>query len=155
MKIRRFGFTLIELLVASAIIIILAGGGLAAYLDFNNRQILDTTADELKNNLRQARGWAMAGRKMADCNGNLVGYQVQFDTTNSQYKISIICPNTVWVTTFSYNSKVNLSLGRNPFVFQVLTGETGVKNAFNITLSLGSRSKRLEIKSNGEINYDD
>lgn len=148
---RSFGFTLIEILVSSAIIVLLAGGGLAAYLDFNNRQILDTTASELKNNLRQARGWATTGRKMGSCTGDLIGYRVSFDAASRRYQISIICPNTVSVATFSYNSKVDLSSGRNPFVFQALTGETGV-SSFNITLSLGSRSRVLTVNTNGEIN---
>lgn len=148
---KTIGFTLIEILVTSAIIALLAGVGLAAYLDFNDRQILDTTANELKNNLRQARGWAMAGRKMGNCTGDLIGYQVSF-LSGFQYQVKALCPNEVLVNTFSYSNKVTINPSSSSFLFQALTGETDQIQTININLSLGSRTKQLTIGTNGEIN---
>ena len=142
------GLTLIELLVSSAIIALVAGSGLAAYIDFNNRQILNTAADELKNNLRQARGFAMAGRKIAGCNGDLVGYQFSF-LPGKQYQVDMICSDIVIVNTFSYNEKVIIP-SKNPFTFQALTGATE-ENKFSILLSLGTKVKLLTVDANGEI----
>jgi Tfp pilus assembly protein FimT len=143
------GLTLVEILVTSAIIMTIAGFSLAAYSDFNNRQILNSTTDELKNNLRQARGWAMAGRKTAGCTGNLIGYQVSF-LPNFQYRMEAVCPNMVLVNTFFYSDKVVINTGQNQFIFQALTGETG--HQFEISLVLGARSRSLNINSNGEVN---
>lgn len=147
------GLTLIEVLLVATIVAVLAGGGLAAYLDFNNRQILDSTADELKNNLRQARGWAMTGRKMGDCQGNLTNYQLQFDSQNKQYQIWVNCSlsGRSSIKTLSYDRGVTVSPGQNNFVFNALTGETGIP-LFTITLNLGTRSRTLTVNSNGEIN---
>ncbi len=159
---RSFGFTLIEILVSSAIIVLLAGGGLAAYLDFNNRQILDTTASELKNNLRQARGWAMAGKKFSYCGDSddrLANYKVSFYPSGHRYEVTLTCLKNLGVpvlesslvSSFSYDEKVTISPERSPFIFLPLTGETDV-SSFNITLSLGSRSRVLTVNTNGEIN---
>jgi Tfp pilus assembly protein FimT len=147
---KTVGLTLIEILVSSAIIMTVAGLGLAAYNDFNNRQILNSTADELKNNLRQARGWAMAGWKQSDCTGTLSGYQISFIPNNYQYKVAVLCPNEIAVNTFSYSDKVTINYDHQSFVFQALTGETG--DQIQIDLVLGTRSKSLNINSNGEIN---
>jgi len=143
------GLTLVEILVTSAIIMTIAGFSLAAYTDFNNRQILNSTADELKNNLRQARGWAMAGRKAAGCTGDLSGYRVSF-LPNFQYRTEAVCPGTVLINTFSYSDKVGIVSEQDSFTFQALTGETG--HQFEIRLVLGARSRSLNINSNGEVN---
>lgn len=143
------GLTLIEILVTSTIIMTIFGLGLAAYNDFNNRQTLNATADELKNNLRQARGWAMAGRKPSECTGNLSGYQVSF-LPDFQYQVKAFCPNEVSVRVFSYSDKVTINPNPSSFLFQALTGQTG--QAITIDLSLGSRTRQLNINTNGEIN---
>ncbi|KUK79543.1 MAG: hypothetical protein XD95_0308 [Microgenomates bacterium 39_7] len=152
------GLTLIEILVTSAIIMTVSGLGLAAYNNFNNRQILNATADELKNNLRQARGWAMAGRKFSYCNENeddrLVNYQISFFPDDHKYGIALTClsnpNNPILINSFSYDGKVTINSDQSPIVFSPLTGETG--QVITINLSLGSRSRQLNINTNGEIN---
>jgi len=147
---KTIGLTLVEILVTSAIVMTISGLGLAAYNDFNNRQILNATADELKNNLRQVRGWAMAGRKMTGCTDTLSGYQISFSPGDCQYQVAVLCPNEIAVNTFSYSDKVTISYDHQSFVFQALTGETG--DQIQIDLVLGTRSKSLNINTNGEIN---
>lgn len=146
---KTVGLTLVEILVSLAIIMTIAGLSLAAYTDFNNRQILNSTADELKNNLRQARGWAMAGWKQSDCTGTLSGYKISFNPDDYQYQVAVLCPNEIAVNTFSYSDKVTINYDQS-FVFQALTGETG--DQIQIDLVLGTRSKSLNINSNGEVN---
>jgi len=143
------GLTLVEILVTSAIIMTIAGFSLAAYSDFNNRQILNSTTDELKNNLRQARGWAMAGRKTAGCIGDLLGYRFSFIGAD-QYSVEVVCDDTIVVNNFSYDDKVSIDPEQDSFTFQALTGETG--HQFEIRLVLGARSRSLNINSNGEVN---
>jgi len=143
------GLTLVEILVTSAIIMTIAGFSLAAYSDFNNRQILNSTTDELKNNLRQARGWAMAGRKTAGCIGDLLGYRFSFIGAD-QYSVEVVCDDTIVVNNFSYDDKVSIDPEQDSFTFQALTGETG--HQFEIRLVLGARSRSLNINFNGEVN---
>lgn len=57
------GFTLIELLVVTSIISIITGGGLASYVQFNNKEKLKAAALEVKTYLRKAQANALAGVK--------------------------------------------------------------------------------------------
>ncbi|MGI6278513.1 MAG: pilus assembly FimT family protein [Patescibacteria group bacterium] len=148
------GLTLIEILVTSAIIMTVSGLGLAAYINFNNRQVLNATTDELKNNLRQARGWAMAGRKFGYCGDDdrLANYQISF-FPDDKYEIALTClnnPNPISINSFSYDEKVTISSDQNPIIFSPLTGGTGEDVIIN--LSLGTRTRQLNINTNGEIN---
>ena len=148
MKIRP-GFTLIELLVTSAIIMILAGSGLAAYNNFNDKQTLNAAAAELKNNLRMARSWAMVVKK--SCDDTADGYQVSF--TDNSYLIEEKCGGSLMGSprVFSYPSGVTGSVPvPNSFIFRPLTGETGV-DEITITLTLKSETKNVMIKKSGEI----
>ncbi|MDD3679641.1 MAG: hypothetical protein PHX72_02210 [Candidatus Shapirobacteria bacterium] len=148
---RKFiGLTLIEILVSSAVIMVVSGLGLAAYNNFNNRQLLDTTTNELRNNLRQVRGWAMAGKKADDCAGGLEGYQFSFGSVSGEYRAYMVCPGPVIVGTFFYDGRVAINSPSSTIFFQALTGETGEN--INISLSLGSRTRQLNIETNGEIN---
>ena len=139
-------FTLIELLVTSAIIMILAGAGLAAYNNFNDKQTLDAAAAELKNNLRLARSWAMVVKK--SCDDPADGYRISFTVNN--YSIEEKCGGSLMGSpqTFSYPSGVTGSIPSS-FIFKPLTGETGVNTT--ITLTLKSKTKTVTIKTNGEI----
>lgn len=143
-------FTLIEILITTAIIMVISSLGLAAYNDFNNRQTLDGVASQIKNDLRQTRGWAMNGRKTDDCDGDLTGYRVNFNPTASTYSAYMVCTNnTILVNTFSYDEAVNLDYDGN-FTFAVLNGAIG--QAVSMNLSLGARQGELIISANGEIN---
>lgn len=57
------GFTFIELIVATGILLGLVGFGTASYVNFNERQILENAAKDLKNTLRVAQENAIAGVK--------------------------------------------------------------------------------------------
>ena len=145
----RRGFTLIELLVTSAIIMILVGGSLAAYNNFNDKQTLDAAAAELKNNLRMARGWAMVVKKAA-CTNTSGGYKVDFSGIYGDYGIREMCGSSEvgsWQN-FSYPGGVSDNYNGS-FIFKPLTGEVG--SEITITLTLKSRTKTVTIKENGEI----
>lgn len=92
------GYTLIELLVVIAIIGILLTIGLAAYLDFNRRQVLTQAVYDLKSHLRLAEDKALNGEKLCSvCRGadgicntlddyRLEGWFLEF-TSVSSYRI--------------------------------------------------------------------
>ena len=143
------GFTLIELLVTSAIIMILAGSGLAAYNNFNDKQTLDAATAELKNNLRMARSWAMVVKKTVCVGKTAAGYEVNFDVDHG-YQVREKCGDGSagsWQN-FSYPQGVS-DIYNGSFIFKPLTGETGV-DKITITLTL-KKDKDVVVKSNGEI----
>ena len=90
----QFGFTLIELVVVTAIMLSVAGIGSASYLNFNERQLIETAKEEIKNNIVVAKQKAADGQKdIADC-GNLplAGWCLSPDNANAQnYKIYGTC----------------------------------------------------------------
>ena len=145
-------FTLIELLVTTSIILLLAGFGLASWQTFNQQQTLDAAAQDLKNNLRLARSWAMAVKK--SCDGPAGGYQVSF--ASDRYFIQEKCGGSLVGSpqTYFYPSGVS-GFVPNPssFIFAPLTGTTNLSvEEVTISLNLGSRPpKTVTIRKNGEI----
>ena len=142
------GFTLIELLVIAAVIMLLAGSGLAAYNNFNDESTLNSAAWELKNNLRLARSWAMVVKKSCS-SGPADGYQVSFTSTG--YSVQEKCGGSLVGSpqTFPYPSGVTGSSTPSHFIFKPLTGETGTD--IIIVLTFKSKTKTVTIKSNGKI----
>ncbi|MBP8590877.1 prepilin-type N-terminal cleavage/methylation domain-containing protein [Candidatus Shapirobacteria bacterium] len=150
----KLGFTLIELLVTTSIILLLAGFGLASWQTFNEQQTLDAAAQDLKNNLRQVRSWAMAVRK-ANCSGETAGYEVNFNNVDNGYRIIEKCGSGNYVLqTFYYPAGVSDNNYNGSFVFAPLTGATNLSAETTITLSLGSRKKTITIRKNGEIEIE-
>ena len=143
-------FTLIELLVTTSIILLLAGFGLASWQTFNQQQTLDAAAQDLKNNLRLARSWAMAVKK--SCDGPAGGYQVSF--ASDSYSIREKCGGSLVGSpqTYFYPSGVSGSVpSPNNFIFAPLTGAKTPPGDIEIILSLSGREKKVSIKTNGEI----
>lgn len=68
-------FTLIELLVVSTIVLLVAGGGIAAFTNFNQKKKVVSGAQELQSYLRMAQSLARVGERPSGCN-QLNGYQV-------------------------------------------------------------------------------
>ncbi|HPT66317.1 MAG TPA: prepilin-type N-terminal cleavage/methylation domain-containing protein [Candidatus Woesebacteria bacterium] len=62
----KSGFTLIELLVAIAIGILVIGFGSVALNDFNEKQKVESTRQELLSNLRLARNYAVTNQLEGD-----------------------------------------------------------------------------------------
>ena len=150
-------FTLIEILVVTAITMIVTGTVIAGYRRFNKKQILQTAAAELKNNLNLARGWAMAARKKfcVDNGKTLLGYKVEIsarsETSAGFYEIYEVCNDnsSELVETFSFPDKLD-NTGGTTILFQVLSGAA---DATTITLSLDtiSEQEQISIKTNGQI----
>jgi len=63
MKEMKKGFVLIELIIAAAIVVTIAGSGLANYNQFNQREKLKAAALTVKTYLRKAQANALAGVK--------------------------------------------------------------------------------------------
>jgi len=144
------GFTLIELLVVVSIIGILFGVGIAAYNQFNRRQILIQAAKTLKGDLRLAQSMALAGEKPEGCIGSLNGYQVSF--TGNTYDIRAICPNAVSVKNVPLPTNVTFSGTPAAILFKVLAQGTNVNETQPpITLTAFGGTQTVTVTSSGDI----
>jgi len=148
-------FTLIELLVTTSIIMLIAGFGLASWQTFNQQQTLDAAAQDLKNNLRLARSWAMVVKKVA-CAGKIAaGYEVDFNVDNGDvkgYRFREKCADgssSAWQN-FFYPAGVADNYDGS-FIFAPLTGTKDPPGDIEIILSLSGREKKVFIKANGAI----
>ncbi len=154
MKKTCLGFTLIELLVVISIIGILFVIGIAQYMNFNRRQILDQAAQELKNNLRFAQGKALAGEKPASwCVDpkHLRGYRLKFNSSGS-YIIEASCSdgNFQLIKSVNLPSSITGPSGTS-VLFKVLAqGIEGLTTSFTLSYS-GVGSKAVVVTKEGKI----
>ncbi|MGB9911059.1 MAG: pilus assembly FimT family protein [Microgenomates group bacterium] len=158
----NFGFTLIELLVVISLIGILFGFGVAQYVQFNRRQVVEQTALDLKNNLRLAQTQALGGNKPVGCSF-LLGYKVVFfqgsveNNTPDGYLIKAICSEgEIGEKRFTFPLVVRFSPLPSPpsVVFKVLGHGTDLENELEIKLkgfNNDSYIKTVIITSSGEI----
>ncbi len=147
------GFTLIEFLVVTMIIGILFGIGVAQYMNFNRRQILGQTAQELKNNLRLAQMKAISGEKPVGC-GVLDGYRVKFASNDSDnYTLVAVCEGveTGETKTFSLPSVVKFSSLPSPILFKVLSQGTDLDSDLIISLTAFGKIKTITVSKEGKI----
>lgn len=98
------GFTLLELMVVLTIIVVLSGGGIAAFVSYGRNQTIDTTAREIANMLISARSRAQSQAILKNgvnmCGGDkFSGFEVYLCTTRgaspckaaSDYELNITC----------------------------------------------------------------
>jgi prepilin-type N-terminal cleavage/methylation domain-containing protein len=103
------GFTFIELLVVVGIILALVGGGIAAFIGFNDRQKVVVAAKNLQTLMRSAQTKARAGEGAEACRPNsLRGYEVV--RVGSDAVMNRICVNSGdVVTSTTERSRLSLS----------------------------------------------
>lgn len=94
--IHQLGFTMIELLVVITIIMLLTGGGIAAYITFNDRQNLQNSAKLVQSYIRSAQTKARAGEKPVGCD-RLNGYRIVLTAASSNVVLSAVCANGNYV----------------------------------------------------------
>ena len=70
------GFTLIEIMLAVVVIMIMSGGGIAAYRRLNDRSTVEGAAKQVEQALREAQKRASSGVKPSGCTGALLAYIV-------------------------------------------------------------------------------
>lgn len=166
----NFGFTLIELLVVIGITVLLVGGGIAAYNNFNQNQILSQAAATLKMDLRDAQNRALSGEKDCSvCGGAdgtcgtgsddkpLDGWYVNF--TGSSYRIYGSCggpppgQSTFGDVSVNLPSELQFSPLPSPILFKSLTHGTNISGSTTITLrhTASGRTQNVIITSSGEI----
>jgi len=139
----RKGFTLIEVLIAITIMLLVTGGGIAAFVNFNDRQSVQGAARQLQTILRSAQVKARVGEKPGAGCDKLTGYRVQTAANTNQVILSAVCvsnagaPQMVTHTTSQLQNNV-VAEGTYAITFANLYG--GVTGATTIVLQKSSVS---------------
>lgn len=142
------GFTLIELLVSITIVTILSSIGLAAFSQFNRRQVVISAARTFSSDLRLAQNKADNNEKPTGCGGNLLGYRV--NVTAGGYAITAHCTsNFVPIKSVTFPSPVEKINGFTEVEFRTLRGS--VIGGGSIILSAYNFNKTITINWGGEI----
>lgn len=146
------GFTLIEMLIAVGIMLILVGGGIAAFITFNDKQRLQSSSKLLQTYLRTAQAKARLGDRPAACT-KLLGYSVRMQPTGGVVEMVALCePTEVTVQTFNLDGIEAAQVDGQPMniEFQVLHG--GVQNFGTVSLvSSAGYQQNFVVSQGGEI----
>jgi prepilin-type N-terminal cleavage/methylation domain-containing protein len=145
---RTAGFTLIEMLISVVIMLALVGGGIAAFITFNDRQTVLAGAKDLKLSFRSAQIKARAAERPDLCD-SLQAYAVQMTAGSGQVTTSAICANGDY-TIDSYLLK-NDVVSQDTIDVQFLVLHGGVRNPGTVTLAKGSHEYSLTVTQGGEI----
>ncbi len=127
------GFTIIELLVTIGIVLLLSGGVVAAFNNFNESQRVKQSAITLKSNLRYSQNKAISGSKPTSGCTTLGGYRVSF--TASTYSMQAVCDGALVgdATSVTLPSGVTFNPIPSPFTFTVLTGRISQDTTITVT----------------------
>jgi|SRR3989344_3399593 len=162
------GFTLIEVVIAFSIMAIISLVGIAAFINYNRSQVLNTAASDIVGILNLAKARSSSQVKLAECVGSLDSYKVGFCKLSSEdclsaesdkdYAVYAVCGgNTISPAIVSRKLPENISLvagGPTVFFFRVLTGGVDFSGGSpgNITISGFTGSQRIiKVFSNGRI----
>ncbi len=148
---KKKGFTLIEMLVTITITMLMLGGGIAAYINFNEKQTLITASKDLQAYLRSAQSKARSGDRPNTCD-SLDAYQVYMAAGNNEIILRAICDGGIVQDSFDSYFLPNgvTSQDEIDMRFKVLHG--GVEGAGDIVLVMDDKEYLFSVSSTGEIN---
>jgi Tfp pilus assembly protein FimT len=144
------GFTLIEMLVATAISMFLVGGGIAGYIQFNDRQTVVAGGKQLHSLLRTAQKKAMVGDKPVGCDV-LHGYQVRTTNNSGQLTVYADCNNQDYLVITENMPGSVTAKSTSTVVFTVLHG--GVTGATTLRVGQSTTIYEIDITAGGEISH--
>lgn len=154
---KKNGFSLIELLVVISIMMLVVGGGIATYMNFNEKQTILEATNQLKSYLLQAQGNARNG-VINSCTNPLLGYRVSASALVVPASITIqeICDNGTLTGSVGSTNTQELSKGISvssfSVTYKVLHGgisESG--NEINVTVSGNNLNYQFKINKGGEL----
>lgn len=143
------GFTILELLVAMGVILLVSGGVVAAFNNFNEGQQVRQAALTMKGNLRLAQNKALSGEKPASGCTTLVGYTMSF--TSTSYMMRALCSegSVGESTTTTLPTGVSFLPVPASFTFAVLTGR--IASDRTLTVSGVSTTANVQITAGGSV----
>jgi prepilin-type N-terminal cleavage/methylation domain-containing protein len=164
---QHHGFTLVELLITISIILMLTGAGIAGFINFNEKQQVQTTVKQVQDLMRAAQIKARAGEGANETNPekgcltteNLKGYEVAKDPTLPVVLLNRICVNSSTLvarsTERSSFTLINVNISLDPVTFLALQGgvDTGGSDV-TITVSgtyATSNVYEFQVLQTGEI----
>ena len=153
-KINSVGYTLIELLIVMMTMVLLFGLGFANYRGFQRRQMLEGVVRTVKTDLRLAQASALSGKKPSSgtCSAaasNILYYSFVYSDADT-YSVNAVCPsgsNTIKQVDIAGAAMSAFSEIR----FNVLGRGTNITGQTVITITSGSGSKDITVRSGGTI----
>ncbi len=167
---KEFGFTLIEMIVTIGIMLMLAGGGIAAFIRFNDKQTVQVAVNDLQTLLRAAQTKAKVGENAESCRTNFLptvlslrSYRVNLDEDTNTAILSAVCTDGKFPpygrieyierSRINFDSNVSARIqGGGSLDVEFLSLLGGVDGAGIVEVSrLGAYTYDFEISSGGEI----
>lgn len=167
---KNLGFTLVEMLVTISIMLMITGGGIAAFIGFNDKQSVQVAVKDLQTLLRAAQTKAKVGENAEICRTNylptvlnLRSYRVYMDSDTSTAILYAVCTDQKFApfgrveyverSRISFDSNVTARIqGGGDIDVEFLSLLGGVDGAGVIEISgLDSNVYDFEITSSGEI----
>lgn len=151
----RFGFTLIELIVVISILLMISGGVIANYNNFNENQRIKQIALTLKTNLRFAQTKALSGDKPKapfSC-AELDGYTVTFSATQYSVQADCAAPDNSQgdITTVNLPTGITLStVPATPVLEFYVRHGTNIAADITVTIS-GLKNYSISVSPNGTL----
>lgn len=155
-QITSSGFSLIEMMVVITIMALVLGGGIAGYMNFNDKQTVLEATNQLKTYLGKAQSQAKTGKKIS-CVTPLIGYRVNI-SAGSPYTVNIEercydgSDDGIAGTAESYPLPSGVTVSSNlDVMYKVLHGGIiGADAGLDIDVA-GSKIYRFTITKSGEI----
>lgn len=164
------GFTLVEMIVTISIMLMVAGGGIAAFINFNDKQNVQVAVKNLQTLLRAAQTKAKVGENAESCRTNylpivlsLRSYRVNIDQDTNVAILSAVCTDQKFPpygrieyierSRINFDSNVTARIqGGGNLDVEFLTLLGGVDGAGIVEISrLGNYTYEFEISPGGEI----
>lgn len=167
---KEHGFTLVEMIVTISIMLMVAGGGIAAFINFNDKQNVQVAVKDLQTLLRAAQTKAKVGENAESCRTNylptvlsLRSYRVNIDQDTNTAILSAVCTDRKFApfgrieyierSRINFDSNVTARIqGGGNLDVEFLTLLGGVDGAGIVEISrLGNYTYEFEISPGGEI----
>lgn len=154
---RQAGFTLIELMMVMVIIMILFGGSITAYLNFNKSQVVNNDVRNLSTEIYRVRTLAATLQYPTGCS-SLKSYTIQSTEVNNVLSGVIVSANCDPTDVVSPAKKILLgSIFSAPFSLVFSPGSGYLKNGTEETITIknindATVSKVLTVEVYGTMN---
>lgn len=155
-KLNALGFTLLEMIITVSIVLIVFGGGLAAFIRFNDKQRVQATANEVKQFIKSAQTRARVRDNPNQAGCTLQGYRVT--TTGALATMSLLCGANKFATSVGaerarYTVPSGITVTSMSINFYTLAGAAEVITPLDnkIVIGGGNNYYMFRVEESGEI----
>lgn len=150
------GFSLLEMIITVSIVLIVFGGGLAAFIRFNDRQRVQATASEIRQFIKSAQTRARVRDNPNQAGCTLQGYRVT--TTGALATMSLLCGSSKFSTNVGverarYTVPSGITVSSMSINFYTLAGSAEVLTPIDneIRVNGGNVFYMFRVEESGEI----